>query len=120
MANIQIIRWDDEIIAVNFKENGNPIDLTGYTVFFTVKRWEDTLEDDSEAIIKKTIDTFAFSWDEPEQWLVHIFLTHDDTAIDPTDYKWDIQLKNPEGLISSIDAWSFLVSDDVTKRILPE
>jgi hypothetical protein len=36
--------------------------------------------------------------------LVHIFLTHDDTAIDPTDYKWDIQLKNPEGLISSIDA----------------
>lgn len=120
MANIQIIRWDDEIIAVTFKENGEPIDLNGYTVFFTVKRWEDTLEDDSEAIIKKTIDTFAFSWDDPEHWLVHIFLTHDDTAIDPTDYKWDIQLKSPGWLVSSIDAWSFLVSDDVTKRILPE
>lgn len=116
MANIQIIRWDDEIIQVTIKDNGTPIDLTGYTVFFTVKRWEDILEDDSEAIIKKTIDTFGFSWDDPTHWVMHIFLSHEDTDIEPTDYKWDIQLKNPGWMISSIEMWSFLVSDDVTKR----
>lgn len=117
MANIQIIRWDDEIIQVTINSEGRPVDLTWYTVFFTVKRWEDILEDDSEAIIKKTIDTFAFSWDDPEHGIVNIFLSHDDTDIEPTDYKWDIQIKNPEWLISSIEMWSFLVSDDVTKRM---
>lgn len=116
MANIQIIRWDDEIITLNISEDGKPVDLTGYTVFFTVKKWEDILEDDSEAVIKKTIDTFAFSWDDPEHWIVNIFLTHDDTAVEVQDYKWDIQIKNPEWLISSIEMGSFLVSDDVTKR----
>lgn len=117
MANLQIIRWDDIAIEVNFSQEGSPIDLTWYTVFFTVKGWDDDWNTDEHAIIKKTFDTFEVGWDDPTQWKIHIILTHDDTAVEIWDYKRDLQLKSPEWLISSIEAWSFLVIDDVTKRI---
>lgn len=116
MATITIIRWDDEQFETTFTQDWVWIDLTWYTVFFTVKSINDFLDNDNEAVIQKTIDTFDIPWDEPTHWKIHILLSSEETSITPGNYYWDLQLKSTEWKISSIEKWNFIVLDDITKR----
>lgn len=118
MATITIIRWDDEQFETTFKDEAwVVIDLTGFTIFFTVKSQDDMLDGDSEAKISKTITEFTEDDDETN-WVVNILLTHTDTNIPPWDYYWDLQIKSPTWLISSVQRGKFVVEDDTTRRIL--
>ena len=54
---MEVIRRDDCDFELTFKDvDGNVINLTGSTVFFTVKRHVD--DDDDDAVISKTITSF--------------------------------------------------------------
>lgn len=89
-----------------------PFDITGYTVFFTVKVKDDSSADDSDALIQKTITDF----DDAVNGLASIELTGEDTRIDPGKYRYDIQVKASGGEPSSTVPQDIEFVNDVTKR----
>lgn len=107
---ITVNRGDSHTLHLAFKINGQPMDLTGATVFFTVK--QDLNDPDSMAQIAKTVNSF----DDPETGIVDIELTEDDTAV-AGEYYYDIQLKQSSGATQSSRRGKFIIDQDVTLRI---
>lgn len=119
MAKIKnIIRGDTKSINITYKDaSGNPVDLSTYSVFFTVKAQTDSSfsgtggTTDSTALIQKGPITGN------SDGTVVIPLTASDTDIDPTvSYYYDIQFKDGSGNITSVPRDLFLVVPDVTRR----
>ena len=110
---MQIIRWDDAIINVEFTdENDAPVNLTWSTVYFTVKRERDLKKpDDSDALIKKTITEF----DNPTAWICEIELDNQETDLAPWDYYYDLQIKSVDGKITSAQKDVLTIIQDVTR-----
>ena len=111
MNTLEIIRGDDETITVTFKDAaGTVINITGYTVYFTVK--SNLNMTDADAEIKKDITNHS----DPTHGKTQIDLTSTDTAIASGVYYWDLQLKNSQGEISSTEKGEFKIVQDVTTR----
>jgi hypothetical protein len=114
-GTIEITRGDDESIVVTFTDvNDDPIDLTGSTVFFTVKTAERLNgQNDDDASIKKNVTDHT----DPTNGITTIPLTSVDTNLDPTaNYWYDLQLKDSSGNISSTRKGKFSILADVTRR----
>lgn len=79
-----IKRKTSETIEVVFSDDNQPIDLTGYTLFFTVKR---RLTDTDVVMSYETS-----SHTDPEQGESQIVLTQEDTDIPVGNYYWDLIL----------------------------
>lgn len=111
---IQINRGDAASIPVEitYDSDGTAYNLTGKTVFFTVKRWEDKRSDDNEAVISKNITSHS----APASGQTTIELLASDTDISPGTYKYDIQVEGADGKPISTITDKFIVYDDVTKR----
>lgn len=110
---LTIIRGDSENITVTFKDNDDvAVNLTGKTVFFTVKKLEDINEDDdASAIIKKEITTHS----APTSGETIIVLTTTDTDQAPGEYVYDLQIVSGTTVIST--EMSYLsILQDVTKE----
>jgi hypothetical protein len=106
-----IIRGDDVTIPVTFSDDaGQAINITGATVFFTVK--SDLSDTDDDAVIAKTITTHS----NASQGQTTITLTANDTLIDAGKYYWDLQIKDSAGKITSTLADTLEVKLDVTRR----
>src|SRR3990167_866883 len=92
----EIIRRDDTDLELTFTDvDGNPIDLTGCTVFFTAKRRVKDVDDD--AVISTELDEF----EAPETGVCTIPLTDVETDITPGNYYYDVQLKDTSNKIAS-------------------
>jgi len=112
---IQIIRWDDETIKATFTDDWVPIDITWYTIFFTVKKkgLVSVIDPtDSNASIKKDITTHS----SPTTWETEIILTNTDTQIDAWVYDADLQLKDTSWKISSVLLFDFEIIQEWTQR----
>lgn len=103
-------RGDDFALGLNFTENGSPINITGWTIFFTIKR--NLTDSDAAAVIAKTITSF------PDAVNGEAVITLDDTETDDLqgDYYYDVQMKKPVGLIKTIVKSIIRFEDDVTLR----
>lgn len=109
---IEIIRGDDVSLNLHFKDSsGVDIDITGYTVFFTVKR--KLTDTDAAALLKVDVTTHISP--ATGRTVVSLVNTATDDIFEGT-YYYDLQLKDPDGLISSTKRGVFNVVDDVTKR----
>ncbi len=98
MAELTIIWGNTKTYNLTITDGTNPIDITGATVFFTIKK---NLEDsDDDAIIKKDITSHT----DPTQGKTSITLSDTDTAIEPDTYFYDIKLKRADGSIQSVPA----------------
>ena len=88
---------------------GVAVDLTGATVFFTVKR---NLQDaDSKALISKDITSFT----SPTTGDVAITLT--DTDVDYVgEFFYDVKIKYPNTKIQSVLTDKFILADHTTIR----
>lgn len=107
---MKIIRRDDTDFEICFRDkDGNPVDITGGTVFFTVKK--NLFDTDNEAVIKKEITVFQ----DPTDGIAILQLTKNDTDIVARDYFYDIQLVLNDKVTSS-DRGEFVVRQDVTVR----
>lgn len=96
--SIQIVNDQDE-----------PVDLTGSTVFFTVKR---RLPDpDTQALISKTITSHT----DPTEGFTEISLTENDTDL-VGEFDYDIKVKDSTGIIFSVFKDKILFIDHVTIR----
>lgn len=84
--------------------NLTPGDITGATVFFTVKKQEsDNPLDDSKAVIVKTNYTHY----DPTNGMTIFSLNQNDTFIPPGGYYWDIRI-NTSGLKRYATNWGYV------------
>lgn len=111
---LTIIRGDSAEIDVTFEDvDGTPINLTGKSVFFTVKEIDDIDgEDDSEAKISKKITVHT----DPTAGETQIALSSEDTDLSPKDYLYDLQIVSGGDVISTTKDFLEIIQD-VTKRI---
>lgn len=112
--DFEIIQGDDTAIACTFKdEDGNPIDITGYTVYFTVKKKPDADDDDSSAVIKKDVSVHT----DPTNGETSIEIAKADTEdVEPRRYVYDLQLKDASDKIASSKFGVLEVIPDITNR----
>lgn len=107
----EINRGDYHTVKAVFKkEDGTAYDLTDHTLFFTAKK--DLNETDDEAKIFKRITDIS----NPTSGIVYIALTDEDTS-EAGDYNYDIQLRFPDGKITSSRKGKLIIYQDVTLSI---
>jgi|DewCreStandDraft_4_1066084.scaffolds.fasta_scaffold03282_17 hypothetical protein len=97
---------------ITFKANRVPINLTGKTVFFTVKQLNDNSGDDDLALIKKTITVHS----DPTNGKTVLELSATDTDINISKYKADFKIFESGSLNSNSDQFIIEIVDVVTKR----
>lgn len=113
MTKITIVRGDDRTLSLTFTDSdGVAINLTGSTIFFTVK--ERLTDADASAVISKTITSHT----SPTLGKTNVVLTDSDTDIDAGIYYYDFQIKDSGGLISSTTPYILEILKDVTTRIV--
>lgn len=115
MAKIKLTRGDSRTINVPYlSSSGTALDLTGATVFFTVNA-DQNPTDDSGAVVSKTITSFS----SPSLGIATISLTNADTQnITPGEYYYDVQVKDAAGNVTSSKKDKFIITGDVTRRIV--
>ena len=110
---ITIIKRDSYSFPLTFKDaDCNAIDITGYTIFFTVKTLANIDNADTSAIIQKNITTHT----SPTTGQSLLTLTTTDTDQTAGTYWYDLQVKTPAGNIISCEKGEFVINQDVTNR----
>lgn len=110
MSALSVFRGDDKSFKVTIKDGGSVKDITGWTVFFTVKK---SLSDtDAEAVISKDITSHT----DAANGITHIALSNTDTDIGIGLYKADIQVLDDQSKIQTYKILTFTVKQDVTLR----
>lgn len=108
---LKVFRGDDKTWPLTFTDaNGDPFDLTGYTIFFTVK--EKKADVDADAVITKDITSHT----DASGGISSLALTHDDTDIAVGYYIYDFQLVSGSGAVTTIEPDTFIVEQDITIR----
>lgn len=109
---LEIIRGDDTTISATItNQDDEAVNLTGATVFFTVKRRK--TDSDADALIAKEVTSHT----TPASGQTDIELTNEDTDIRPGAYLYDLQVKDNEDRIISINYGTLRVKTDITRRI---
>lgn len=131
MAKISMIRGDTRILAIPYLDpSGNPLDLTGATVFFTVNASDDPT-DDTAAVVEKQVTSFICpinctvngvdftkNEDTTTAGVAWITLSNPDTQdVAPDTYFYDAQVKDASADVTSSKQDQFIVTADITRRI---
>jgi hypothetical protein len=105
-----IVRGDTLTINISAQnDNLTPIDLTGYTIFFTLRKYYDTTDTtDTRATIEKTWVSAGSS--------TSIVITATEMKIEPTIYKYDVQYKDLGNNIVTIAYGDFEIINEATNR----
>ena len=91
--------------------SGNALDLTGRTIFCSVKKLRDNTDDDSLALITKEVTEHT----NPTEGQSVISFLATDTDINPGIYKCDIKVYG-EGLNTNCDKFYIEIERTVTER----
>jgi hypothetical protein len=104
--------YDATIMVTN--ASGLPYDLTGKTIFFTVKRVTDTSSSDGDAVITKDIASHT----NASGGITTLNLTASQTDIVPGDYNWDMRIYAGSPLVQ-LNTTSGIcnILETITKRI---
>jgi len=107
-TKIKIFRENTRNINLHFED----VDLTGATVFFTVKSDFDNDATDSTAIINKDITSHA----DATNGDTTILLTAANTDVAAGDYKYEIKLKKADGEQVTVAQGEFIIEDSYIRR----
>ena len=109
-----IIKRDSISFKLTVKDEcGAVIDITGYTIYFTVKSLANISSGDNTATIQKIVTSHT----DPTHGITHIALTSSDTNVTAGEYYYDIQMKTDTGAISSCVQGKFEILQDITASI---
>ncbi len=109
--DIITIRKTDESIPIALTQDGIPIDLTGATLYFTVKKTMDDSATDTTALIKKDITAHYDAINGRSE----IILTKTDLSV-PGDYVYGIAYKLSSGEVAKVFFGKFKIVNDPTLR----
>jgi len=85
--DLQLVKKDTKTYTINIDDNGTPVDISGWSIYFTVKRsYEDT---DEEAIISKS--TVFPSNANSVAGIGYLSLTSDDTDVELGNFYYDMK-----------------------------
>ena len=112
MANeIEVFKAEDKILTLTFKDSaGDAIDITGYTIWFMVKKSRD--DTDAEAIINKTVTSHS----DPTNGETTVDLTNSDTDIEVDNYFYGIKWLDTSSDTLVIDDGDFKVKTPVIRK----
>ena len=106
-------RGDDVTFNLNFTDdNDDAIDITNYTVFFTLKN--SRVDSDANAVFKQTLTEADHT--APASGETQITLTNSDTDSLLGSYYYDMQYKNNVGTVKTIQSGRLTFKRDVTRR----
>jgi hypothetical protein len=109
--NMVSFRGDDLGINLEFKDTDDvPIDITGWTIFLTLKRSRDQV--DADAIVEMNVTNIP----SPELGVVLITVPNTVTINFSGSYWYDIQIKKTDGTIQTITNGNIFFERDVTRR----
>lgn len=98
--------------TVNINLTFTGVDLTGATVYFTIKPAYDADQTDGAAIIKKDVTSHT----DPVNGKTVVVLTPTDTSVTPGNYGYDIKLKKSTGEESTVSLGNVTINDTYTLR----
>ena len=104
-------RGDTQIYKLILKDpNGNPIDLTGAAIWFTMKR--NPNDPDANAVVQKKVTNHI----DPTNGVTEVRLEASDTAnIQPATYFFDFQYVSASGEVRTLLAGKVKVLMDITR-----
>ena len=109
MANdtITINRGDTYVRTINLLDSaGDPIDATGWTIYFTVRK--NVADTSATSDTDKTVAGDVSG--------IHtLTVSSTETNITPGNYFYDIQIKKADDTISSSSSASFVINGDITR-----
>jgi hypothetical protein len=115
MAEISAVRKTTVPLLVTITDStGTAIDITGYTLFFTVKKNTSQPQNttDADALISKTLTTFS----DPTHGIARITLSSTDTSIPAGSYLYDIGYKDLSGNRYLSEPDDFTIIGNITQR----
>lgn len=105
-------RGDDKSIDLVITQNGSPFNISGATIFMTIKP-QFTVSDDTTAIGSWTVTNHTY----PNSGMSTISITNTQSnSWTPGTYWYDIQYKSSGATITTFVRGRFVVADDVTRR----
>lgn len=109
--NLVIYRNTSKVFELIFKRDGVGEDITGWTIYFTVKA---SMQDsDANAVIKKDVTSHL----DASNGKSAIEVTPDDTVnLTPRAYDYDIKAKTDEGYTAILYHGKLLIREPVTTR----
>ncbi len=111
--DLSIDRGRSKDYVLTFTDSsGTAIDITGYTVFFTVKPKPDTDITDADAVITKTVTSHT----NPTGGVSTVSLSASDTRLTTKDYYYDISYKDTSGDVYSVQEGKYKISSSITNR----
>lgn len=112
MTNLTpLFRGDSRDYSLTFTDDeGDPIPITGWKVYFTLKK----NEWDSKTVVKKDVTEH----EDAEGGNTVISLAPADTNdLEPGDYFYDFQVKKPGGDILTVAKGKLKILADITRRV---
>lgn len=121
ISNLEMYRGDTFLIKLGLKEDGQPIDITNSTLWFTVK---DNVNDlDSQALIQKTTSD-GITILNAQLGYISVRINPQDTDVldikETKTFYWDLQYQNANGDIQTLFFGRLLVKQAVTKSVGPD
>lgn len=110
MVVLEVYKRDDKTYTLYFRDStGAVVDITGDTIYFTVKTSE--TDTDAAALIRKNVTSHT----DPTNGETEIALSNTDTAITAGEYYFDIQRKHTTKITTLVKG-TFKVIQDITIR----
>jgi len=109
--DLTVFRGDDLAIQLTFQDtNKAPINITGWTIFMTIKNTKD--DSDEDALVEFTSSTIP----DPALGIFWIRISNTETVQLTGSYWYDIQVKKLDGTIQTVTGGNINFERDVTRR----
>lgn len=101
--DLEIFQGDTKTYRITVTDGSVAIDITGYTVYFSVKQ-------NNTGIIEKVVTSLA----DPENGIADIVLSSTDTDIEVGQYDYDIRLKDDSDNVYTLSKGILTIKGVVT------
>jgi CubicO group peptidase (beta-lactamase class C family) len=117
--DLTIFKRDDINNKITIKDaDGNAVDITGYTLYFTVK--PDTDDDsgsDTTAVIAIVKSTYVAPGDDPTNGVAYLTLANTSTVIAKGNYYYDLRVSTGAGKGQTLFYGRYCIKQDITEEI---
>lgn len=105
-----LVRGDDWSLKLNITSSSNPVDITGYTYYWTLK---DNVDDADPGALQVTANPTGVPATAGEVTLTAAAATT--TSITPQTYNYDVQQVNGSGAVQTLLIGKVKVVKDITR-----
>lgn len=111
-TSVTMYRGDSRTLRVTVTSGGSPVDLTGYSIAFTVRP-----DEDADAVItKSSADPTEINITDAANGRLEIYLQPADTEnLQLRSYDYDVEITSPTGVVSTVVVGTLTILKDITR-----